>query len=307
MSDAQPRFSVIIPAYNRAHLIGRCLDSVLGQTWADWEAIVADDGSKDDTEQVVSEYSGRDRRIQYRRQENRGAGAARNLGARASSGQYLVFLDSDDEAVSEWLALFAEAIDEQQADIVCCGCDLVRMDGSLIRTRLPNPADRAIAFQRGYFFTGTFAVRREIFFDVGGYSDTIPANQHSELRMRLLPQMDQRDWKLACVARPLVKRFLHDGPSIRSNARAVLESGEFILGRYSSVLKEDPRSFASWATAVGAAAAALRSWPTARHWFRLAVQSCPRDTKNWLRWLLTWLPGLRDRVWSQQNLGVPRS
>jgi glycosyltransferase involved in cell wall biosynthesis len=93
LSDTSMRFSIVIPTYNRAALLGAALDSVLAQHDGDWEIIVVDDGSKDNTVEVAAGYGNKVRLLQ---QQNRGPGAARNLGAAAAAGDYLVFLDSDD-------------------------------------------------------------------------------------------------------------------------------------------------------------------------------------------------------------------
>ena len=88
-----PFFSVVIPAYNRAEPLRRAVESVLAQTFRDFELIVVDDGSGDDTPRLEEEYRGR---LRYLRQENRGVSAARNLGIRMSSSPHIAFLDSDD-------------------------------------------------------------------------------------------------------------------------------------------------------------------------------------------------------------------
>jgi len=93
-----PTVSVIIPTYNRAHLLDRAIRSVLDQTYQDFELIVVDDGSSDPTAEVIATFA--DPRIYYLRHEkNRGAAAARNTGIEASQGDYVAFLDSD----CEWL------------------------------------------------------------------------------------------------------------------------------------------------------------------------------------------------------------
>ncbi|WP_417620167.1 glycosyltransferase family 2 protein [Oceanihabitans sediminis] len=95
----QPLVSIIIPTFNRAHLIGETLDSVLAQTYQNWECIVVDDGSTDGTDEVMAEYMAKDTRFQYHhRPEDRlpGGNAARNYGFEVSKGEYINFLDSDD-------------------------------------------------------------------------------------------------------------------------------------------------------------------------------------------------------------------
>lgn len=93
---ASERVSIIIPTYNRAHTICRTLDSVLAQTHSDWEAIIVDDGSTDDTRGVVASRYGSEPRIRYTVKTNGGAAAARNAGLGLATGDFIAFLDSDD-------------------------------------------------------------------------------------------------------------------------------------------------------------------------------------------------------------------
>jgi glycosyltransferase involved in cell wall biosynthesis len=98
-----PRVSVVIPAYNTAGLIAPCLDSALGQTYRDFEIIVVNDGSPDTDllERALAPYQ---QQIRYIRQENRGPSGARNLGILQAVGEYIAFLDSDDEWFSQHLS-----------------------------------------------------------------------------------------------------------------------------------------------------------------------------------------------------------
>lgn len=100
-----PFFTIVVPVYNRAHLIGRTLKSVLDQSFQDFEIVVVDDGSKDDIEAAVGAMG--DARIRLIRQENGGGGAARNNGIENARGQYIAFLDSDDLFMPDKLARYA--------------------------------------------------------------------------------------------------------------------------------------------------------------------------------------------------------
>jgi|SRR5215213_5897870 len=102
-----PSFSVVIPTYNRARLITGTLDSVLAQDWPDFEIVLVDDGSTDDTEQVVHDHYAGDERVRYIRQVNSERGAARNRGLREARGQYVVFFDSDDLMHTDHLSTLA--------------------------------------------------------------------------------------------------------------------------------------------------------------------------------------------------------
>ncbi|MDO9380929.1 MAG: CDP-glycerol glycerophosphotransferase family protein [Nocardioidaceae bacterium] len=94
--DGVPSLSVVVPAYNVSSYVRACLDSALGQSLTSLEVIVVDDGSTDDTSEIVAEYAARDPRVTLLRQENAGQGPARNLGVQQARGTYLTFLDADD-------------------------------------------------------------------------------------------------------------------------------------------------------------------------------------------------------------------
>lgn len=108
------RFSIIIPSYNYAHFLPRALDSCLAQSGDDWEIIVVDDGSTDDTAAVMARYTAQPAaRVRYLTQINQGPAAARNHGARVAVGHYLLFLDADDALLPDALAQFREALQRQ--------------------------------------------------------------------------------------------------------------------------------------------------------------------------------------------------
>ncbi len=117
-----PRVSVIIPAYNTAHYIEATLESVLAQTFPDYEVIVVNDGSPDTPalERVILNYESR---IRYIKQENRGLAGARNTGIRLARGEFLAFLDSDDiwlpDFLAEQLKFFAQT---PSLDMACTDC-----------------------------------------------------------------------------------------------------------------------------------------------------------------------------------------
>lgn len=98
--------SIIMPAYNAERFIGQSIESVLAQTYENWELVIADDCSQDNTAQIVAAYAQKDSRVRYYKlPENGGAAMARNLAIEKAQGRYLAFLDSDDLWVSDKLAL----------------------------------------------------------------------------------------------------------------------------------------------------------------------------------------------------------
>lgn len=113
------KVSVIIPCYNAGRYLGECLDSVLAQDERDWEAIVIDDGSTDDTLAIAGTYAQRDARIRVYHQENRGVSAARNLGLTRAQGEWVTFVDGDDWIARDMLSVMLGAADEMTDMVVC--------------------------------------------------------------------------------------------------------------------------------------------------------------------------------------------
>ena len=177
--SADPTFSVVICTHNRAELLPRSIDSVLDQRWSDFELVVLDDGSTDDTAAVVQQYT--DARVHYVYQENQGLGAARNAGVAHSSGRYVVFLDDDDFAMPVWLERFAAALHGDPA-YVSCGELLADDSGTVLQTRLPVPLGPGFADYDGWFLPGTFVVRRDAYDAVGGFLPGIDARGAHRIR-----------------------------------------------------------------------------------------------------------------------------
>ncbi len=118
-----PKVSVIIPTYNRASMIERALLSAQNQTLKDIEIFICDDASTDKTGQVVKPYLEKDTRIKWLiNPKNQGPGAARNLGLKAAQGDYIAFLDSDDEWLPDKLAKQVERMEKEPPEIGVCFC-----------------------------------------------------------------------------------------------------------------------------------------------------------------------------------------
>jgi len=118
-----PLVSIIIPTYNRAHLISETLNSIIAQTYTNWECIIVDDGSTDNTEKVLKDYTKKDSRFQYHKRSNerpKGANACRNYGFEVSKGDYIQWFDSDDLMHIDKLKIKVEQLNENRVDFVVC-------------------------------------------------------------------------------------------------------------------------------------------------------------------------------------------
>lgn len=132
MSDL---ISVIIPAFNSAHTLDACLSSVLEQTYGNLEIIIIDDGSTDNSKEICDQYASAHTRIRAFHQQNRGPSAARNVGLRAAQGQYIAFVDSDDELHPDYFKTLLEMLVRYEADVSAISYQIVAQDkaASLVR------------------------------------------------------------------------------------------------------------------------------------------------------------------------------
>lgn len=114
-----PKISVIVPVYNTEKYLHRCIDSILAQTFTDFELLLIDDGSTDDSGDICDEYASLDKRIKVFHKENGGASSARNLGLDNACGNYLIFLDSDDFWIDNlFINVFHNLASKNNLDIV---------------------------------------------------------------------------------------------------------------------------------------------------------------------------------------------
>lgn len=121
----QPLISIIIPVYKAEAYLPKCLDSILAQTYTNWEIILIDDESPDNCGKICDEYARRDPRFHVIHQKNKGAGAARNLGIKMSRGEYIMFIDSDDYISPVMCETLLTTALQDQSDIVMSGYKLI--------------------------------------------------------------------------------------------------------------------------------------------------------------------------------------
>ena len=199
--------SVIIPTYNYARFIREAIDSALAQTHAPLEVIVVDDGSTDDTAQVLAEYGSSIRAI---RQQNQGVAAARNTGLAAARGEYVTFLDSDDV----WKPLKLERqIARFDADpalgLVHCGAETFDGQGRTLTIHLGGAegwvAADLLRLDREVIMSGSnIMVPRRVAEEIGGFDVRLPPSEDWDFHYRVATR-----YRVGYVAEPLVRYRLH--------------------------------------------------------------------------------------------------
>lgn len=187
-----PKVSVIIPTFNRAHTLGRAIDSVLGQTYTDLELIVVDDGSSDGTAALIQDFQ--DPRLRYLQQpRNLGVSAARNRGIAEARGEWLAFLDSDDLWLSQKLQRQFSAL--EGVDCVASYCCLLRIDGEN-QTRIPYRADTVNSgvepwpalLMDGLWFSQTWLVPKRVMVAAGLFDERMRIWEDWDLFLRIALQ-----------------------------------------------------------------------------------------------------------------------
>ena len=113
-----PEISIIVPVYNVENYLRRCVDSILRQTFSDFELILVDDGSPDNCPTICDKYAGKDGRVHVIHQENRGLSAARNAGMSIAQGKYLMFCDSDDHVAPVWCESLVSLVRDTQDNYI---------------------------------------------------------------------------------------------------------------------------------------------------------------------------------------------
>ena len=186
-----PRVAVVIPAFNRAGVLHEAVSSALSQTWRDLEIVVVDDGSTDDTGALMRDRFGADHRVKYIRQEHAGPGAARNRGIRATAGELVAFLDSDDLWLPDKIEAQVRRLDaEPQAPF--CFCDRVldarTMSGSRFRAAgfAGDTTLRGIVEKNFPLSTPSVVIRRAVLDRVGLFDETLLRAQDWDLWIRAL-------------------------------------------------------------------------------------------------------------------------
>lgn len=277
----EPRFSVVLPVYQGASVVARAVRSILDQEFEDFELIVIDDGSTDESATVAREAAVNDPRARVIQQPNRGRSAARNAGAALAAGTYLVFLDADDEAGPEWLLRLWEVSDSGRAQLVHCGELRVPIDGSPQRQIPTMRYGPLFAYQLGPFLPGTFAVRRTRFLEAGAYEEDLHFGENYELALRLTHAAAKGHWYTTAVDEPLIVR--HWEPDRSSYDAARYEYARLLLERHRDKLRAKRGAVAAQYAVLGISASRLGRKREAIQALAHAVANDPLRLRNYGR------------------------
>lgn len=226
-----PSVSVIIPTYNRAQFISQTIDSVLAQTFTDYEIIVVDDGSTDETAQILAGYGNQ---LRLFSQANSGPSAARNLGLQVAQGEFVGFLDADDLWYPEMLATTVSHLcTNPQIDLICGAWDVIDETGQMIRpANTPSSVQSSVQadFLRtiatgNRFLPLAMLFRRKCFACCGVFDTTLKGVEDWDLWLRLAVhghKIDLVDIPLARYRRHKIS-LTHSWQRIEQDSYRILE------------------------------------------------------------------------------------
>ncbi len=279
-----PKVSIIIPTHNRPDLIGGAVRSVFAQTYQDWELIVVDVGLKERAKEVLHEYFS-DPRFRYiESPQELPGGAARNVGAQQAKGEYLAFLDDDDEWVHEKLALQMEQFlnASEKVGFSFTGATLCYETKEVVTHVKEGVHDfYQIALLRFKgFLTVTLVIKKEAFLSIGGFDEQLPSHQDPELILRLT-----KKWLGLGIDRPLTRvNAKTRGDSIGGNLTKRILGREMLIEKHKQEYLAHPKALAKHYFWLGLWCRDAGQQQKTKEYFRKAFLTFPHP-RYFLHWI----------------------
>jgi glycosyltransferase involved in cell wall biosynthesis len=237
--------SVIIPSYNRAHLLARAIESVLSQDLAPREIIVVDDGSSDDTRELMSN---RFPQCQYIHQPNQGVSSARNRGIEAASGEWLAFLDSDDEWLPGKLAAQSSTLKNQPGLLICHTEEIWIRNGRRVNAMKKHRKSGGRIFRNCLplcvISPSSAMIHRSLLTEVGNFDENLPVCEDYDMWLRICAhqpvafvaeaqiikygghedQLSRQEWGMDRFRLQALEKIINTGGLIPDDHQAAIET-----------------------------------------------------------------------------------
>lgn len=234
-----PKISIVIPYYNRSNSLTRALESVRAQTYKNIEIVLVNDGSTDDSGDVVDSFALNNKHLKIINisQENKGPAAARNIAIKNSSGEFIAFLDSDDSWVPEKLSTQMDLADKYSADLVSCNSNVITSIG-LSRKYYTRRSFEKINYKKALFkyYTSTpcVLVRKSAIIDVGGFPEDMRIGEDMVVFYRIIRRFN------ACVSGQFLTN-IHKDLYGYGGLTGDMKNGYFAIVRSLKIAREDDR------------------------------------------------------------------
>jgi glycosyltransferase involved in cell wall biosynthesis len=245
-----PKVSVVIPTRNRSHFLKAAIQSVLNQTFQDFEVIVVDDASMDRTGEVVQSFT--DPRIRYIRHEtNKGQGVTRNDGINRASGEDVALLDDDDEWLPEKLEKQVRLLDSSPSKVGLIYTGFYRVEGSskrIINEAIPHKRGQAfeeLCLKNWMGTCSTVLIRRVCFEKIGLFDEELASGADYDMWLRI-----SKEFEIDYIREPLVYYTVH-GDSISTNHESMVRGLEGLLRKHAPYFELDSKNYSRRYSSLG--------------------------------------------------------
>lgn len=279
--------TVLIPTFNRQGLVVEAIKSVFSQTYTNYEVVVVDDGSTDDTERVLEPWLSK---IRYLKKPNGGPSSSRNLGIQHANSHYVAFLDSDDQWEPNFLQTVVTTL-QSQPDLGLVTTSRLMIPEGVCQPRIPDSPIKGdlypILFQRNFVTTSGVLVKRECFDMVGFFNEELIQAGDYDMWLRI-----SKAYPIAFLKEPLCRYRCHGNNISRNELRHQLFLQQVLDTNYDP--KRIPvkdwrfRRSRAWIS-LGCAYKTEAESTLARQCFRKALRLTPMRVRLWRHFLGTWL------------------
>lgn len=230
-----PVISVVICSYNRATYLPKSINSVLSQSFKDFEIIIVDDASTDNTSEVVAEVGKKDARVKYfKNEQNLGISKSRNRGVSLSSGKYIAMLDSDDYWIDDdkLQKQFDIISKDKKIALVGTGIVLVNENGEELKKDIFNTDDESIRHKilsKNQFAQSSVLFRKSVFNECGGYDESLIVCEDLDLWLRF-----GQKYNFANLSEPMTAYLMHPSGISKQNKKKIAVATDRIIEKYKS-------------------------------------------------------------------------
>ena len=288
--------SIVIRTYNRADLIARAVKSALSQNFQDFEIIVADDGSTDGTEKIVSQIASKDSRVKFFSQTHSGKpGKTLNLGLKNSQGKYIAMLDSDDEWLPSKLEKQVQLLESGNPDIgfVLCNTLAIKPNGEQEEKKLERTSNFLESILlKGYLYPSSMLAKKEIFDSIGPIDENCLIADDWDMFIRMAQKCNY-DF----VDEPLYKYYIHSSNiSFSKNYSRRAFDLEYILNKHSDLYEQYPKILEYQYVTLASYIINFGDMKKARNYLKKSYK-LDSSLKNWLRVTLSYFGKKAYRVY----------
>jgi glycosyltransferase involved in cell wall biosynthesis len=295
MGDSFPHISIIIPTYNRASLVGRAVKSVLAQTYQDFELIIVNDASTDETDEILRSFN--DERIRYIRHKNNiGGSGARNTGIKLATGKYIAFIDDDDEWLPEKIELQVLRFQKvsHKVGLVYTGLEVRDNNSNLVKKKYP-PAYKGDVklnlLESTTIGSPTPLIKKECFETVGLFDESLKSCQDWDMWKRISEQYEF-DYAKGFLA---LSYTHHD--QLSYNYACLIPGRTAMVEKHMKEFRKYPKILIIHLKRLGKLHCLNGTWQQAIYWFREVLKINRLEIFKIIAWLIIELP--RAKLFSE--------